>query len=80
MKSLVSLLNVISTFRGYLMLKRSLYKNLGGSYFFKDNNPKVNVIARLELEHASIDVAVKHIFHYATGNTIVITSNHTTVL
>ena len=34
--------------------------------FSKGFNPKVNVIARLEFEHACYDAAVQHFIHYAT--------------
>ena len=35
--------------------------------FLNDIRPKVNVLARLEFDHAYFDVAVQHISHYAMG-------------
>ena len=48
---LVSLINDISTFVGYLMLKPSFSKNISNSICLK-----VSVIAQLEFEHASYNL------------------------
>ena len=76
---LISLLNGISTFVGYLMPKPSRSKNRGGiiqliarkdkgvDIFLKDISPEVNVIARLEFELTYYEPGVLHFNHYTTG-------------
>ena len=70
------MLNGILTFVDYLMLKPSTWKGaviLFNPYlgvqkvqiFLKGISPKVNVIARLELELAYFEAAGKHFSHYA---------------
>ena len=74
---LVSLFNSISTFVGYLMHKAILldeqwyyfthsWEDKGVHSFPKGICPKVNVIARLELELAYYDSAVRRFNHYTT--------------
>ena len=77
---LVSPFNGMSTFMGYLILKPSLSKNsisiiqliVGDKSvltFLKNICPKVQIIARLLIELAYRDVAVKHVSHHTTGTT-----------
>ena len=70
---LFSLFNGLTTYMGYLMPKPSLLKNSSGTIynpslgvrgwvhnFSKEISSKLNVIARLEFEHAFYNVAVQH--------------------
>ena len=66
-------------FEGYFMPKLFLYKNRsntikpktgGGKVtyaFSKVISPKVTIIVRLEFEVDDYDVAVQHVYYYATG-------------
>ena len=71
---LVSLINRISVFVGYVMPKPYFQKNSitiqpitgEGLYFIKGTDPKLNVITRLEFELTYFEIVVEHVSHNTT--------------